>query len=54
MKIFVNIRLQIVAIIVLLIVQSAKLIAQESKYFASINEVIAFTKNNNITFQKEN
>ncbi|MBK7638667.1 MAG: TolC family protein [Bacteroidetes bacterium] len=54
MKIFVNIRLQIVAIIVLLIVQSAKLIAQESKYFASINEVIAFTKNNNITFQNAN
>jgi outer membrane protein TolC len=54
MKIFLNIRLQIVAIIVLLIVQSAKLIAQESKYFASINEVIAFTKNNNITFQNAN
>jgi outer membrane protein TolC len=54
MKIFANIRLQIVAIIVLLIVQSAKLIAQESKYFASINEVIAFTKNNNITFQNAN
>lgn len=54
MKIFANICMQIVAIIVLLIVQSAKLIAQESKYFASINEVIAFTKNNNITFQNAN
>lgn len=54
MKMLANIHIKNIALTALLILQSIGLFAQESKSFASINEVIAFAKNKNFTFQNAN